>query len=153
MAGCRWPWQLAGMATPEHDPLADANFQALVDALAREGLPRRAEAARAVEAVICALAQRIEGDDFDPLRERLPEPFRGRLFACERHAAHPPRRLGTAEEFFRVVSEDLERPSDEVEPTVRAVLAALRGQLSEEDAEVIGNELPHELVPLWRRPS
>ena len=99
------------------------------------------------------LAQRIEGDDFDPLRERLPEPFRGRLFACERHAEHPPRRLRTAEEFYRVVSEDLERPSDEVEPTVRAVLAALRGQLSEEDAEVIGNELPHELVPLWRRPS
>ncbi len=141
------------MATPDHDPLADANFQALVDALAREGLPRRAEAARAVEAVICALAQRIEGEDFEPLRERLPEPFRGRLVACERHAALPPRRLGTAEAFYRVVSEDLERPPDEVEPTVRAVLAAVRGQLPEEDAEAIEHELPLELVPLWRRPS
>jgi uncharacterized protein (DUF2267 family) len=141
------------MATPEHDPLADANFQALVDALAREGLPRRAEAARAVEAVICALAQRIQSADFDVLREHLPEPFRGRLAACERHAALPPRRLGTPEEFYRVVSEDLARPPDEVEPTVRAVFAAVRDQLSEEEAEIIGHELPLELAPLWHRLS
>jgi uncharacterized protein (DUF2267 family) len=141
------------MATPTHDPLADANFQALVDALAREGLPRRAEAARAVEAVICALAQRILSADFDMLREHLPEPFRGRLTACERHAANPPRQLATPEEFYRVVSEDLQRPPDEVEPTVRAVLAAVRGQLSDEDAELIERELPLELTPLWRRLS
>ena len=141
------------MAETQPDPLADANFQALVDALAREGLPRRAEAARAVEAVMCALAQRIADEGFDELRERLPSPFRGQLSACERHAATPQRDLKTAEEFYEVVAEDLDRDPAEVEPTVRAVFAALRAQSPEADAEQVEAELPLELVPLWRRVS
>lgn len=142
------------MAVSTHpDPLADANFQALVDALAREGLPRRAEAARAVEAVMCALAQRTSDDDYDELRERLPSPFRGQLSACERHAATPGRELTTAEDFYEVVAEDLDRDPGDVEPTVRAVFAALRAQSPEADAEQVEAALPLELVPLWRRPS
>jgi uncharacterized protein (DUF2267 family) len=145
---------LRGMALPgDHDPLQDANFQALVDALAREGLPRRAEAARAVEAVMCALAQRTSGAEFDELREHLPEPFGSRLTACERHAARPPRRLRRVEDFHSIVGEDLEREPREVEATVRAVFAALRAMTPDEDAELIGHELPLELEPFWRRPS
>jgi len=142
------------MALPgDHDPLQDANFQALVNALAREGLPRRAEAARAVEAVMCALAQRISRAEFDELREHLPEPFGSRLTACERHAAQPPQELRSLEDFYAVVGEDLERSPEEVESAVRAVFAALRTQMSEPDAELVGEEMPLELVPLWRRPS
>ena len=142
------------MALPgDHDPLQDANFQALVNALAREGLPRRAEAARAVEAVMCALAQRISRAEYDELREHLPEPFGSRLTACERHAVQPPRELRSVEDFYAVVAEDLERGPEEVESAVRAVFAALRTQMSEADAELVGEELPLELVPLWRRPS
>ena len=145
---------LGGMAFPgDHDPLQDANFQALVNALAREGLPRRAEAARAVEAVMCALAQRTSRAEYDELREHLPEPFGSRLTACERHAAQPPRELRLVEDFYAVVAEDLERGREEVESAVRAVFAALRTQMSEADAELVGEELPLELVPLWRRPS
>jgi uncharacterized protein (DUF2267 family) len=141
------------MAFPAITTLQDANFQALVNALAREGLPRRAEAARAVEAVMCALAQRISREEYDELREHLPEPFGSRLTACERHAAQPPRELRSVEDFYSVVAEDLERGSEEVESAVRAVLAALRTQMSEADADLVGEELPLELVPLWRRPS
>ncbi len=137
----------------DNDPLADANFQALVEALAREGLPRRPEAARAVEAVMCALAQRIQDPDYEELHEHLPEPFRGRLRACERHAAVPPHRVVTADDFYRVVAEDLDRAPDDVEPIVRAVFGAVRGQLPESEAELVENELPLELVPLWRRLS
>src|SRR6266542_5525071 len=130
----------------------DADYRALVDALAREGLPRRAEAARAVEAVICALAQRLSDPDFDALRDLLPAPFRTRLVPCERHAAAPgiPR---SADELYALVAEDLDRAPDEVEPTVRAVLAAVRGQLSEPEAEEVAGRLPLDLLPLWRRPS
>ncbi len=142
------------MALPgDHDPLQDANFQALVTALAREGLPRRAEAARAVEAVMCALAQRIQRPEFDDLREHLPEPFGSRLTACERHSAQPPRPLRSADDFYAIVAEDLERDPQEVEAAVRAVFAALRAQMAEADAELVGQELPLELEPLWRRPS
>jgi uncharacterized protein (DUF2267 family) len=134
------------------DPHQDADFRALVEALAREGLPRRTEAARAVEAVVCALAQRLDDPDFGPLRELLPDPLRSRLLVCERHAAAP-RTPQTAEELYALVAEDLDRSPDEVEPTVRAVLAAVRAQLSEDAADEIARRLPFDLLPLWRRPS
>ncbi len=140
------------MPTPP-DIHQDADYRALVDALAREGLPRRAEAARAVEAVICALALRVSEPDFDDLRELLPEPFRTRLTPCERHASIPRRKLRTAEDFYAVVAEDLRRDPGEVEPVIRAVLSAVRAQLPEGDAEGVAHELPSELQALWRRPS
>lgn len=135
------------------DPQEDADYRALVDALAREGLPRRAEAARAVEAVMCALAQRTAHASFATLRDLLPEPFHTRLYVCERHAIAPRDRFRTAEEFYAVVAEDLDRSPDEVEPIVRAVFAALRVQLPEREAEDVAIHLPAELEPLWRRPS
>jgi uncharacterized protein (DUF2267 family) len=134
------------------DPQEDADFRALVEALAREGLPRRTEAARAVEAVVCALAQRLDDPDFAPLRELLPEPLRSRLIVCERHAAAP-RTPRTEAEVYELVAEDLGRDPDDVEPTVRAVLAAVRAQLPEDEAEEIARRLPLDLLPLWRRPS
>jgi uncharacterized protein (DUF2267 family) len=140
------------MRTPP-DPQEQADYRALVDALAREGLPRRAEAARAVEAVVCALSQRLEGPEFEKLRELLPDPFRSRLVACERHAATPHALLETAEDFYEIVAEDLDRSPDEVEATVRAVFAAMRAQVAEQDAEEVAGLLPRELEPLWRRPS
>jgi uncharacterized protein (DUF2267 family) len=134
------------------DAHEDADYRALVEALAREGLPRRTEAARAVEAVVCALAQRLSGADFAPVRERLPAPLQTRLVACERHAASPaaPR---TAEELYAIVAEDLGRAPGEVETTVRAVMAAIRSQLGEDEAEEVAARLPIDLLPLWRRPS
>lgn len=143
------------MAEPtDRDRHADADYSAFVEALAREGLPIRTEATRAAEAVACALAQRISHADFDELREALPEPFRGRLFACERHAALPPRPAdNTAEGFYAAVAEDLDRSPDDVEPAVRAVFAALRAQLGEAEAEDVAVQIPAELAHLWRRPS
>jgi len=140
------------MPTPP-DPHEHADYGRLVDALAREGLPRRAEATRAVEAVVCALSQRLSGPDHDRLRELLPDPFRTRLFACERHAATPHALLETAEDFYAIVAEDLDRSPEEVEATVRAVFAAMRAQLAEPDAEDVAALIPPELEPLWRRLS
>ena len=134
----------------QHDQESD--YRALVEALAREGLPRRAEATRAVEAVICALAQRLADAHFDPLRELLPAPFRTRLVPCERHA-NAPRTPRSADDLYALVGEDLGRDPAEVEPTVRAVLAAVRAQCSEPEAEEIAGRLPLDLLPLWRRPS
>jgi uncharacterized protein (DUF2267 family) len=135
------------------DPYADRDYKDLLDALAREGLPQRTQATRAVEAVTCALAQRVAGIEFETLRELLPEPLRGRLVACERHAALPPRHAFTAEAFYEIVAQDLGRPQDEVEPTVRAVFAAVRAVLPEQEAEDVAVQLPPELQALWRRPS
>lgn len=140
------------MAGPQ-DVQLDADYRALVDALAREGLPRRAEAARAVEAVMCAFAQRTSEGEYDDLRERMPDPFRTRLARCERHAAAAPRSFRSAEDFYAVVAEDLERAPGEVESIVRAVFAAVRAQLAEADAEDVAAQLPPELQALWRRPS
>jgi uncharacterized protein (DUF2267 family) len=136
------------------DPHEDADYRALVDALAREGLPRRVEAARAVEAVVCALAQRLAEPHFEDLKEILSSPFHSRFVACERHVAAPPAETpASADEVYAVVAEDLDRSPDEVEPTVRAVLAAVRTQLGEHEAEEVAGKLPLDLQPLWRRPS
>jgi uncharacterized protein (DUF2267 family) len=135
------------------DPHADADYRALVEALAREGLPRRTEAVRAVEAVICALARRLDDPAFDSVRERLPEPFRSRLVACERHALVVPRDRWGAEEFYEAVQDDLGHDTADVEPTVRAVVAAVRGQLPEDEADDVLDLLPPDLQALWRRPS
>jgi uncharacterized protein (DUF2267 family) len=134
------------------DPHENADYRSLVDALAREGLPRRTEAARAVKAVVCALAQRLADPDFAPLRDLFPSPLRERLEPCERHAAAP-LAPHTVEEVYAIVGEDLSRPAQDVEPTVRAVLAAVRAQLSEDGADEIAARLPLDLLPLWRRPS
>ena len=143
------------MAEPtDRDRHQNADYSAFVEALAREGLPLRTEATRAAEAVACALAQRISHAQFEDLREALPEPFRGRRFAGERHAALPPRReRETAETFYAAVAEDLDRSPEEVEPAVRAVFQALRAQLTEEEGERVGGLLPAELEHLWRRAS
>jgi uncharacterized protein (DUF2267 family) len=141
------------MRNTPRDMEQDADYRALVDALAREGLPRRAEAARAVEAVMCALAQRLAHDDFADVRELLPDPFRTRLAPCERHAVAPRGRFASPEEFYEVVAEDLDRSPDEVETTVRAVFAAVRAQLSEKETEDLAERLPADVAPLWRRPS
>ncbi len=133
-------------------PADDASYRALVEALAHEGLPRRTEAARAVEAVVCALAQRLADPDFEPLRELLPEPFRTRLVPCERHAPAP-RAPRSAEEVVAIAAEDLGRDPAEAEPIVRAVLAAVRAQVPEAQADEIAARLPLDLLPLWRRPS
>jgi uncharacterized protein (DUF2267 family) len=154
LVGSAWRGQDLGMATPP-DPHQDADYQSLIAALAREGLPRRTEAVKAVEAVMCALARRVAGGEFDDLRELLPDPFRGRLVACERHAAAPPRKVGprTDEAFYADVAEDLERDAADVEPAVRSVFAAIRGQVGEKEGEDIAAQLPLELQALWRRPS
>lgn len=134
------------------DPHAGA-YDALVSALAEEGLPRRTEAVRAVEAVACALARRLAGVEHEEVRERLPAPFRGRLTTCERHAAtDAPVDWGGAG-FVGAVAEELERDRDAAEAQVRAVLGALRRQLGEEDGEDVQRLLPPDLEPLWRRPS
>jgi uncharacterized protein (DUF2267 family) len=130
------------------DPHADADYRTFLEALARQGLPQRLQAARATEAVACALAQRLRDPHFQALIELMPRPFKGRLMACERHSG-PLRELAQLADFYAAVGEDLGAPPDEVEPTVRAVLAALRAQLSDEAAEEIGARLPEELAPLW----
>jgi uncharacterized protein (DUF2267 family) len=142
------------MALPTNpDPHRDADFKRLVEALAREGLPRRAEAARAVEAVVCALSQRIGAAEYDELREHLPEPFRGQLAACERHAISPRPQPRSPSEFYEIVAEDLDRDPEEVESVVRAVFAAMRAQIDEGAAELVSAQLPPDLEPLWRRVS
>jgi hypothetical protein len=140
------------MATPR-DPREEQDYENLLAALAREGLPQRTQATRAAEAVMCALAQRIAGTEWDELRDLLPDPFRGRLVACERHAALPPRPFRTAEAFYEIVAQDLDRSPEEVEATVRAVFAAMRAVLPENEAEEVATHIPGELAALWRRPS
>lgn len=137
-------------AMPLHpDPHAEADLRSFLEALTREGLPRRAEAARVTEAVACALALRLTDPAFDAVRELLPQPFKGRLAACERHRDRDPPAFGREEDFLTVVGEDLGSAPDEAETAARAVFHALRLQLSEDAQEELARRLPEDLEPLW----
>ena len=131
------------------DPHADADYRSFLEALAREGLPRRGEAARATEAVACALALRLQLPEFEPLRAALPPPFQGRLEPCERHASAPPGEVRGLDGFLAVVADDLGVARAAAEPMARAVFAALRLQLGEAAEEEVARRLPEDLAPLW----
>lgn len=131
------------------DPHTDADYRTFLEALAREGLPRRTEAARVTEAVACALALRLRDPGFEPLRELLPPPFRGRREPCERHREQPPPGFSRLEDFLGVVGQDLALSPDQAEPAARAVFHALRLQLPEQAEEEVGLRLPADLLPLW----
>jgi uncharacterized protein (DUF2267 family) len=73
------------------------------------------------------------------------------LHRCERHEGEArPEKFGR-DELLRRVGEDLRLQPEAVEPVVRAVLDALRDQISEGEAEEVLGQLPEDLRHLWQR--
>jgi hypothetical protein len=138
--------------TRPNDAELPSGYMPLVEALARAGLTRRSDATRAVESVICALSMRTRDGSWDRMRELMPSPFRERMVPCERHigSRFTP---ATVDEFEGLVADDLGRPPEEADGVIRAVFSAIRAQLEEPVAEELGNRLPIELEPYWRRES
>jgi uncharacterized protein (DUF2267 family) len=138
--------------TRTNQPELPTGYAPLVEALARAGLTRRTDATRAVEAVVGALAMRTRDASWDRLRELMPSPFRERMVPCERHigSRFTP---ATVDEFEAIIADDLGRPVEEANGVIRAVFSAIRAQLAEPQAEELGNRLPVELEPYWRRTS
>jgi uncharacterized protein (DUF2267 family) len=107
-------------------------------------------AEQASVSVLCALEQRIFGEEARDLEAQLPQKLTELLHRCERHeSGPPPRKFGRAE-MLAMVGEDLSLEPEAVEPVIRAVLDAIRDQISEGEVEQVMKQLPADLRDLWR---
>jgi uncharacterized protein (DUF2267 family) len=100
--------------------------------------------------VLCAVEQRIFGEEARDMEAQLPQRLTELLHSCERHEGAPPEKFGRAEMLQRV-GQDLGLNPDAVEPIVRAVFAVIRERISEGEAEDVMNQLPHDIRDLWQR--
>lgn len=144
-------------ATPQirwqrHESRAGSTYKTFLKNLCSLGNFDEAFAECAAVSVLCYLERRVMSDEARDLEAQLPLKLRELLQRCELHEGAPPEKYGR-EEFFELVARDLRVDPNQVEPIVRAVLTAVRAQVSEGEAEEFGNMLPQDLRELWIRPS
>ena len=123
-----------------------------VHALFRQRLAERgalsAELAdRLATAVLCALEVRVLGDELDNL-ESVPIKAAELLQRCNQHRTVD-RERASREPILLRVAEDLGKTVADTEPLVRTVLATLRDELTEPEADDLSRHLPNEVLPLW----
>ena len=101
--------------------------------------------------VLCALKQSLEGADEEELRAQLPPKLQQILQACEPRHDHPSCRADV-DGLLEQVARELGADTAQAECVTRAVLATVRAQINEGEAEHVGNSLPLPLRALWARP-
>ncbi len=143
--------------TPErrlqrHESRTGATYKAFLKDLCEIGGFDMKLAECAAVSVLCAFEQRVyaEGAKED-LEAQLPMKLRELLQRCELHLDAPHHRFGK-EELFQMVADDLKKDPSEAEPIVRAVLGAVRDQISDGEAEDFIAMLPMDMKELWLRP-
>ncbi len=135
-----------------HDSHALTTWHVFIRDLSELGGFDRAFAERAAACVLQILEERLYGTEARNLEAQLPSVLRRQLEKGERHEGSPPRKFGLAEVLKRVGGE-LGIAEVQVEPVVRAVLAAVRSHVTEGEAEDVAAQLPADLATLWRMPS
>jgi uncharacterized protein (DUF2267 family) len=129
---------------------ASQTYKAFINHLCERGGMSPSVAQQAAVSVLCALEQRIFAEEAADLEAQLPRKLTELLHRCERHEEELPPKFGR-EHLLKCVGEDLGLNPDAVEPVVRAVLDALRHQISEGEAEDVMSQLPHDMRDLWGR--
>ncbi len=132
-----------------HETKTNQTFKQFLDNLCQLGSMREEFAERAAVSVLCALEQRLFGNEFRHLEAQLPLKLQKLLAQCERHPGEAPQKLDR-EAFLERIGEDLGMQTDEVEPVVRAVFTAVKDQVSEGEIEDVIHQLPSDFHDLWR---
>ncbi|MFP2895159.1 DUF2267 domain-containing protein [Corallococcus sp. 4LFB] len=128
---------------------ASQTYARFIDHLCERGGMSPSVAQQAAVSVLCGLEQRIQVEESHDLEAQLPRKLTELLHRCERHDAEArPERFGR-DELLSQVGEDLALHPDAVEPVVRAVMDAVRHQISEGEAEDVSAQLPADIRHLW----
>jgi uncharacterized protein (DUF2267 family) len=135
-----------------HESRTGSTYHAFLDDLCELGGLDAATAECAAVSVLCAFEQRVYGSEAKHLEAQLPLKLRELLVRCSLHEGKPAHKYGK-QELFQKVADELNKDVTEVEPIVRAVIATVRAQVSEGEAEQFGNMLPKDLKELWYQPS
>jgi uncharacterized protein (DUF2267 family) len=142
--------------TPErraqrHETRTSQTYVHFLKNLGAIGGMSREEAERAAVSVLCAIEQRLYGDEAEHLNAQLPVKLKELLARCPRHGGAPPRKFGR-DELLQLVADDLSTTPEDAEFIVRAVLQAVRDQVTEGEVDDVISQLPQDLAELWRRP-
>jgi uncharacterized protein (DUF2267 family) len=133
---------------PEITETVDRYGVFMADLAAVQALPA-VMLARAAEAVLCTLEKCLPEAQLGKIHEELPEGLLALVKSCKPHRGQKPERMGR-EEFLRNVGRHLDLDGEDSEHVSRAVLAAVRSQLSEEEIRAVAGQLPDELRELWQ---
>ena len=125
-------------------------YAAFIKHLCERGGMSPSVAEQAAVSVLCALELRIFGEEAQDLEAQLPRKLTELLHRCERHESGPPQRKFGRAEMLRMVGEELSLQPEAVEPVIRAVLDAVRDQVSEGEVEQVMQQPPADLRDLWR---
>ncbi len=106
------------------------------------------DAERAAVSVLCALEQRLFGQEAAHLEAQLPGKLQDLLVRCERHMGKPATKFGK-DGFIQMVAHDLDVEPLEAERKIRAVFSAVRDQVSEGEIDDVIGQLPSDLRELW----
>jgi uncharacterized protein (DUF2267 family) len=133
-----------------HESRTSQTYAAFIKHLCERGGMSLSVAEQAAVSVLCAIEQRIFGEEAQDLEAQLPQKLTQLLHRCERHeSGPPPNKFGRAE-MLLMVGEELSLKPEAVEPVIRAVLAAIRDQVSDGEVEQVMRQLPSDLRDLWR---
>jgi uncharacterized protein (DUF2267 family) len=133
-----------------HESRTSQTYAAFIKHLCERGGMSPSDAEQAAVSVLCAIEQRIFGEEAQDLEAQLPQKLTQLLHRCERHeSGPPPNKFGRAE-MLLMVGEELSLKPEAVEPVIRAVLAAIRDQVSDGEVEQVMRKLPSDLRDLWR---
>jgi uncharacterized protein (DUF2267 family) len=131
-----------------HEARASATFKTFVRTLC-DGLSLPEEAAvRGATSVLCALEQRLVGNEAHHLESQLPAKLKELLVRCERHEELRARDIGRPE-FVAMVAGDLGIAMDQAEAIVRGVFKVLTVMVSAGELEDVLSSLPSDLRELW----
>jgi uncharacterized protein (DUF2267 family) len=106
------------------------------------------EPERAVEAVVCALTERLPGGIVQELFEQLSPDVRELVSRCQKRAEEAPEKLDK-DEFYLHVANHLNAEPENVRLVLHGVFAALHSQITEAESEKIASQLPDYVKGTW----
>jgi uncharacterized protein (DUF2267 family) len=104
---------------------------------------------QAVEAVFCALTERLPGGIVQELFEQLSPDVRELVGRCQKGSEAPPEKLDR-DDFYLHVASHLNAEPENVRLVLHGVFAALQTQITEVVFEKVSSQLPDWVKGTWR---
>lgn len=106
------------------------------------------EPIKAVEAVFCALTERLSGGIVQQLIEQLSPDVRELVSRCQKRVEEGPRKLDK-QEFYLHVANHLNADPENVRLVLFGVFAALQSQITKDEVEKVASQLPDYVKGTW----
>jgi uncharacterized protein (DUF2267 family) len=103
---------------------------------------------QAVEAVFCALTERLPGGIVQQLFEQLSPDVRELVGHCQKRSDAPPEKLDR-DDFYLHVANHLNAEPENVRLVLHGVFAALHTQITEAESEKVASQLPDWVKGTW----